>query len=147
MRNIHIISKGGYMVRLLLYFLLLFLVSLDVHGSQINSMSIGLEPIVISARSLKLNPGQELSSRLYFDFDFDFIQDAIYTRINISSLSDQSQHRQVELNYEMGIYLLDLEIYYRHHSGHLLDDVYKNSNFSLENIIGLRYYFIKDKRK
>lgn len=129
------------------YLIFILLFSTNCFATKINSMSMGLEPIVISANSLKLNPQQELTSRFYFDLDFDIIEDFIYSRFNASTLSDQSQHRQVELNYELGVYVVDFEIYFRHHSGHLLDDVYQGRNFSLENIIGLRYYFIKRKKR
>lgn len=68
----------------------------------------------------------------------------MYSRNKISSLTDSSQFRYIDLNTELGIAVSDYEFYIRHMSGHALDTQFQTPvNFPEENVLGFRWYLLK----
>ena len=111
-----------------------------VNAVELNSMYLEVEKAVRTNRSRnvprELNETTEDYVNLKFDLD---IYKKIYWNNKISTEVTNKQFRHISWDFEAGVSATkNIDVYYRHYSGHVLDYTQTN-RFNQENSIGIRF--------
>ena len=109
---------------------------------EVDNLYIETERTFNSNRGYLLPSGSE--PKYNFNIGLDMVDGLgiLYSNSVISSTVDQSQFRYIALDTEFGInFVLPIQLYYRHYSGHMLDYL-PDERFPEENVIGLRLNII-----
>lgn len=134
--------------------LLLFLITITFHINvradiiKVDSLYLEFEKTAGTNRQYYLPNDSVPKNNFNLGFDISDKLSILYLNTLISSTTDQSQFRYVAMDNEFGLNTtLNLQIYFRHYSGHILDaSDPSDMRFPEENVFGIRFHLIGDYR-
>lgn len=121
---------------------ILLLLTFNLYAAEVTSLDIELEKAIRTNRSRNVPDKLNEKTQNFINLNFEInLHKKIYWKNKISTEVTSEQFRYVGYDFSLGIHMSnDLDIYYRHYSGHMLD-YQGDNNFREENSVGVRFKF------
>lgn len=110
---------------------------------EIRDLYIEAERATMVNRNYFFKDRDQRRYSLNLGLNLDITEDFFFNSL-VTSMTDKNQFRFVGLDFDTGYRILHgFEVYFKHFSGHILDDTY-DEGFPQDNSIGVRFRFIGD---